>query len=158
MEEVDALADLFEDLSRDLGLRGGELKRVEELLGLCDGERRDFADVFVVDEDSAGFSAETLTSAVGAEGVATIFGEKDADVEFVFFALEGGEESSDAGEPASAVFDEALLLGCEIVPGDVSGYACGFGGAEHFAVVRAVLGRGPWSDGSLCEGLGAIGD
>ena len=71
---------------------------VEELLGFGDGEGGDFADVFVVYEDGAGFGAEALASAVGAEGVAAVFGEEDADVEFVFFALEGCEESADAGE------------------------------------------------------------
>ena len=48
-EEVDALADLFEDFAGDLGLRGGELQVVEEGLGGGDGEGGDFADIFVVD-------------------------------------------------------------------------------------------------------------
>ena len=110
-EEVDALADLFEDLAGDLDLRGGEFEVVEEGLGGGDGEGGDFADVFVVDEDGAGLGAEALAVAVGAEGVAAIFGEEDADVELVFFALEGGEEAADAGvrAAAGAVPDEVLL-------------------------------------------------
>ena len=35
--------------------------------------------------------------AVGAQRVAAIFGEEDADVELIFFALECGEEAADAG-------------------------------------------------------------
>ena len=45
-EEVDALADLFEDLAGDLNLRGGELQIVEEGLGCGDGEGGDGADIF----------------------------------------------------------------------------------------------------------------
>jgi hypothetical protein len=44
-EEVDALADLFEDLAGDL-LCAGELQIVEEGLRGGDGEGGDFADVF----------------------------------------------------------------------------------------------------------------
>ena len=40
----------------------------------------DFADVFIVDEDGAGLGAQALAVAVGAERVAAIFGEEDADV------------------------------------------------------------------------------
>ena len=101
-EEVDALADLFEDLAGDLGLRGGEFEVVEEGLGGGDGEGGDFADIFVVDEDGAGLGAEALAVAVGAEGVAAVLREEDADVELIFFALEGGEEAADAGVRAAA--------------------------------------------------------
>ena len=69
-----------------------------------------------------------------------------------------GEEAADAGEGAVAVFDEALLRGGEVVPGDVGGDACGFGGALHLAVVGAVLGGGPGGDGAFVEGLGLVGD
>ena len=84
---------------------------VEEVLGFGDGEGGDFADVLVVDEDGAGFGAEALAAAVGAEGVAAVFGEEDADVELVFFALERGEEAADAGKGAVAFFDEACWSG-----------------------------------------------
>ena len=111
-----------------------------------------------LDEDGAGFGAEALAAAVGAGGVAAVFGEEDADVELVFFAVEGGEEAADAGEGAVAFFDEALLVGGEVVPGDVGGDAGGFGGADHLAVVGAVLGGVPGGDGAFGEGLGAVGD
>ena len=48
-------------------------------------------------EDGAGFGAQALAAAVGAESVAAIFGEEDADVELVLLALERGEEAADAG-------------------------------------------------------------
>ncbi len=101
LEEVDALADLFEDLSGDLLLRGRESERVEELAGVGDGESGGLADVFGVavagERDGAGFGAEALAAAVGAGGVAAILGEEDADVQLVLFALERFEEAADAG-------------------------------------------------------------
>ena len=109
-------------------------------------------------QDGAGFGAEALASAVGAEGVAAVFGEEDADVELVFFALERGEEAADAGEFVVAFFDEALLVVGEIVPGDVGGDVGGFGGADHLAVVGAVFGGAPGGDGAVGEGLGFVGD
>ncbi len=112
--------------------------RIFPAISICDGEscrlskkfcaavmvRAETSQMFWLDccdEDGAGFGAEALAAAVGAEGVAAVFGEEDADVELVFFALEGGEEAADAGEGAVAVFDEALLVGGEVVPGDVGG-------------------------------------
>src|SRR5260370_21303440 len=97
---------------------------VEESVRRGEGERGEFADVLGWpilrrDEDGAGFGAEALAAAVGAEGVAAVFGEEDADVEFVFFALERGEEAADAGEAVVAFFDEALLARGLIVPRDV---------------------------------------
>ncbi len=46
----------------------------------------------------------------------------------------------------------------EVEPGDVGGDVGGFGGAHHFAVVRAVLGGGPGGDGAFGEGFGLVGD
>ena len=40
------------------------------------------------DQDGAGFGAEALAAAVGAGGVAAVFGEEDADVELVLLAVE----------------------------------------------------------------------
>ncbi len=60
VEEADALADLFEDLAGDLGLCGRELEVVEEAGGGGDGEGGGLADVFVAEEDGAGFGAEAL--------------------------------------------------------------------------------------------------
>src|SRR6185437_5901895 len=99
-------------------LRRRKSQVVEELLSVGNGESGGFADIAVIDEDGAGFGTEALASAVGTESVAAIFGEKDADVQFVFFAIERDEEATDAGEGTVAVFDEALLLRGEIVPGD----------------------------------------
>ena len=69
---------------------------IEKGLGGSDGKGGDLADVLVIDQNSAGFSAEALAPAVGAEGVAAVLGEEDADVEFVFFAFEGGEKAAEA--------------------------------------------------------------
>ena len=88
---------------------GDSCRLSKKLLRRCDGEGGDFADVLLLIRDGAGFGAEALAAAVGAEGVATVFGEEDADVELVFLALERGEEAADAGEAAAAFFDEALL-------------------------------------------------
>src|SRR5215469_2187765 len=130
VKEVDALANLFEDLSGDLSLRGREFERVEELLCFGDGESGDLADVLVVNEDGAGLGAETLAAAVRTEGIAAVLGEEDADVKFVFFSLERSEEAADSREACVAVFDETLLLGGEIVPGDIGGDVGGFGCAD----------------------------
>ena len=70
---------------------------VKEGLGGGDGEGGDLADTPVVDKDGAGFGAEALAAAIGAEGVAAVFREEDADVELVLFALECGEKAADAG-------------------------------------------------------------
>ena len=137
---------------------GESCRLSKKCLRVGDGEGGGLADVLVVDEDGAGFGAEALAAAVGAEGVAAVFGEEDADVELVFFALERGEEAADAGEAAAAVFDEALLLGGEIVPGDVGGDAWrlwrrgssrrGGGGTWWWSRGRWRLGRGS----STCRG------
>src|SRR5215469_2762276 len=103
VEEVDALADLFENLAGDLGLCGREAERVEEVACGGDGERGDLTDVLVVDEDGASFGTQALAAAVGADGVAAVFGEEDADVELVFLVLEGGEEAADALKAGAAV-------------------------------------------------------
>ncbi len=101
---------------------------------------------------------EALAAAVGAECVAAVLGEEDADVELVLLALERGEEAADAGVVAAAFPEEFLLVGVEVVPGDVGGDGCGLGEADHLAVVGAVLGRGPRGDGALREGAGAVGE
>ena len=62
-----------------------------------------------------------MAAAVGAEGIAAVFGEEDADVEFVFFALEGSEEAADAGELVVAFFDKALLVSVRSYQGTLVG-------------------------------------
>ena len=131
---------------------------VEEGLRGGDGEGGDFADVLVVlNEDGAGFGAKALAAAVGAEGVAAVLGEEDADVELVFLALERGEEAADAGVGAATFPEEFLLGGVEVVPGDVGGDGGGFGEADHLAVEGAVFWGGPGGDGALREGAAAVG-
>src|SRR5207302_7527732 len=66
--------------------------------------------------------------------------------------------AADAGELVVAFFDKALLVFGEIVPGDVGGDVGGFGGADHLAVVGAVLGGAPGGDGAVGEGLRFVGD
>ena len=110
------------------------------------------------DEDGAGFGAQALAAAVGAEGVAAVFGEEDADVELVLLALERGEEAADAGVGAASFPEKFLLGGVEVVPGDVGGDGGGLGEADHLAVEGAVLRRGPRGDGALREGSRAVGD
>src|SRR5207247_1999963 len=90
-----------------------------------DGERCDLADVLCWaadggEKDGSCLGAQTLPSAVGAGGVAAVLGEEDADVQFVFFVFEGGEEATYAGESWASVVNEGLLLRCEVVPGGVS--------------------------------------
>src|ERR1019366_3680548 len=130
---------------------------VEEIAGGGDGEGGDLADTAVVDQDGAGFGAEALAAAVGAEGVAAVFREEDADVELVLFALERGEEAADAGVRAAAFPEKFLLGGRERVPGDVGGDGGGLSEANHLAVKRPILRSGPGGDGSLLEGAAAVG-
>ena len=74
-------------------------------LGGGDGEGGGLADVFVAEEDGAGFGAEALAAAVGAGGVAAEFGEEDADVELVFFAVEVAKKPRMPGKPALAFLE-----------------------------------------------------
>ena len=65
---MDALADLFEDLAGDLLLCRRELQIVEE--GLCAAAmvRAEASQMFwSLMQDGAGFGAEALAAAVGAE-------------------------------------------------------------------------------------------
>ena len=104
VEEVDALADFFEDFAGDFLLRRRELQIVEEVCAAV-MVRAEASQMFLVRvtesgrwrADGAGFGAEALAAAVGADGVAAIFGEEDADVELVLLALERCEEAADAG-------------------------------------------------------------
>ena len=163
VEEADALADFFEDGAGDLLLHGGEVDAVEEDFGLGDGEGGDFADVFAFDADGAGFGAETLAAAVWAEGVAAVFGEHDADVELVFFAIHIRKEAVDAEEAGAArvlvaVEEDFVLEGCEVLPGDVEGDGEFGGVALEIGIPGAVLGTVPGVDSAAGEGEGFVGD
>ena len=109
VEEVGALADLFEDLSGDLGLGGRGCRASKKALAAV-MVRAETSAMFLFEEDGAGFGAEAGATAVGAGGVAAVFGEEDADVELVFLGVEVGEEAADAGEAWAAVFDLAVLV------------------------------------------------
>ena len=113
----------MEDASGDFFLHGRERERAEEALGVGDGEGGGIADVLapcrIFDADSAGFGAQALAFAIGAECVAAILAEHDADVELVLLAFQVGEEAEDAVESVAAVEDEGLLVGFEVVPGNV---------------------------------------
>ena len=98
VEEVDALADLFEDLAGDFGLCRRELQIVEEGVRCGDGEGGDLADVLAADEDGAGFGAQALAAAVGAEGVAAVLVRKTRTWSLYFLRSRCGEEAADAGE------------------------------------------------------------
>ncbi len=126
---------------------------IEEGLGGGNGESGDLADILIVDEHGASFGAQALAAAVGAERVAPVLGEEDTDVQLILLALQRREEATNAGERAAAVLDEALLFGGQVVPRNVGGHACGLSGAEHLAMMRAILGRSPRRNGTLPEAL-----
>ena len=88
---------------------------------LGDGHRADFGDRFSGDAHGARFGAQARAVAFGADGVSAIAAEKNAHVQFVFFAFEPGEEALDAGIIRAwvALDDGVALLGGELAEGHV---------------------------------------
>ena len=81
-------------------------------------------------------------------------------MEFVFFALEIVEEAFYAPEIAGGIAfqEQATLVGSEMAPGDVSGYALSARKFLRFLEQDAVAGLGPRLDGAVVERLTGIGD
>ncbi len=136
VEESEALADLFQDAAGDLLLHGSELQVQEEAMRGGDGERGRLADVRCCRRRCLrrcarrGLRRAGAGLALGAERVAAVFGEHDADVELVLLALEQREEAVHAREGTSSVENKGLLLRGQIPPGNV----------ERNAVRHAQLG------------------
>ncbi len=112
----------------------------------------------LADAHSAGFGAQALAFALGAERVAAILAEHDADVELVLLALHQSEEAVDAEESVAAVEDEGLLLWFEAVPGNVQRNAVLLGGLLQFGEVGAILWATPGVDRAIVEGLRLVGN
>ena len=137
---------------------GVSLKSTEEAVGVGDGERCGLADVLIPDADSAGFGAQALSFAFRAERVAAILAEHHADVQLVLLAFKEGEEAVDAEECAVAVEDEGLLVGFEIVPGNVHRNAMLLCGLLQLGEVGAILRAIPRVDGAIFQCLRLVGN
>src|SRR5882724_124333 len=125
VEELEATANFFQDFVGDGFLHFGQLQRREKDARFLDGEFADFGNRFVCDANGAGFGAKARAAAIGASGVTAITAQENADVEFVFFTFEPGEETLDAVEIVFGIAfeDEATLFGGELAPGNVRGNA-----------------------------------
>ena len=121
----------------------------EEARRLFDRHRRDLADVFAADPYLPRFASQAQAAAVGAHGIAAIAAEKDAHVELVLLALQVLEEAAHAPEVAVAADDEVLLLGGEVVPGNIERNARSARVAAHLRGQRPVLRLGPGLDGAF---------
>src|SRR5271168_4826249 len=93
VEKLEAGTDLVENLVGYSRLGGSELQRGEERAGFLYGELADFGDGFAGDADGAGFGTQAGAPALGAQCVTPITAQENADVEFIFFALEIIEEA-----------------------------------------------------------------
>src|SRR6202023_3336088 len=96
----------------------------EELFGGGDGEGGDFADVSAADANRPGVGAKALTTALGTNGVTSVFREHYADVQLVFLALHFSEKAVDSDESGAAgalvaVEQDLLLHWRQILPGYV---------------------------------------
>ena len=121
VKKREALADLLEDRAGNLLLHRREVESREEVFRFGDGERRGLADVEAIDPYGPGFGAETLATAIGTLGVATIFAEHHAHVKLVLLALHLREEavhSDEASLPAQHDFSD--IVG-KLAPGLVEG-------------------------------------
>jgi hypothetical protein len=125
VEELQTGANFIEDFVSDGFLHFGKLQRREENARFFYGEFADFGDGFVRDANGAGFGAKARAAAVGASGVTAISAQEYADVQFVFFAFEPGEEAFDAVEIVFGIAfeDEASMLGGKLAPRNVRGNA-----------------------------------
>ena len=91
-------------------LLGREFERVEEDRRVFYRECADFGKRPAADAHVARLLPQTPAAAIGAERVAAILREKDADVKFVLLRLKPLEEAAHARPTALALDDGALLL------------------------------------------------
>src|SRR2546421_11258792 len=82
-------------------------------------ERADIGERAPADENVARLLSETPSAAVGAERVASVLREEDADVQLVLLRLKPLEEAADAVPTVLALDDGALLLSREFLKGHV---------------------------------------
>ena len=130
-------------------LHGRELQRVEELLGLGDGERGGLADVQAVDADAAGLGAQALAAAIGALGIAAILAQHHAHMQLVLLALHLRKESVDAGKAAFAAQNNLARGLRQLAPGHIERNAQLGGVLAEFGEPGPVLGAVPGVDGAV---------
>ncbi len=158
VEEAEALADFVEDGAGDLFMHGREAERIEEFLGLGDGERGGLADVLAVEADAAGLGPQTLAAAIGTLGVAAILAEHDAHVQLIFLALHLRKEAVDAGKGALAAQDDFARRFRQVAPGHVQRNTQLRRVLAEFGKPGAVLGAVPRIDGAAVQAEILVGD
>src|ERR1043166_4293794 len=108
-----------ENLGGDGGCFGRERERVEEEGGVFDRERADIGERPPADAHVSRLLPQTPAAAVGAERVAAVLGEEDADVQLVLLRLQPLEEAAHAAPTLLALDDGALLLPRQLLKGNV---------------------------------------
>ena len=157
-EEAEAPADLDQHLVGDRGLLRAQCQRVEELLGLARGQRRDPVDRLAADPHGACLASQPRALAVGARLVAAVTAQEHPDVHLVFLPLEPREEAAHPLPVAAvALDDEAPFLGGQITPGHVEAQAEALRDLLQLGEVGAVVRLGPRLDGALRQRLRLVG-
>ena len=144
---------LDQDAAGNLLLLRGQGQVFKEAVRLADGERGNFADILSIEADSSCFGAQTCSFALGAQSVAAVFAQHDTHVQFVFLALEVGEEAVDTKKGLVAIEHKGLLLRGQLSPRRIQGNAMLHGGLAESRLIRAILRPGPGIDGALVQRL-----
>src|SRR5271154_950792 len=160
IQELQPRADLFEDFVGDFGLRFGEVQRGEKNAPFLHRKLANLRDGFPSHAHRASFGAKPRAAAVRASRITAIAAEKNAHVQFVFFAFEPGEESLYALEIVFriALEHQAALLGGELAPGDIRRNAAPARPLFHILQKSAVARLGPWLDRAFVERFAGIRD
>ena len=160
VEEAQALLNFFQDFFGDRGFEFGEFQSVEEGPRFLHGHLTDCGDGASGDFHGAGFGAQAGAVAVGASGVTAVAAEKNADVQFVFFALEPVEKTFDAFVAFFFVaVENGVALGDgQVAVGDVNGNPLGACEFAHFDGQLAVARLSPRFDRAIGERFAFVGD
>ena len=112
IEKLKTRANFLEDFFSDLVLCFGKREGREKRARFLDGKLAKLGDGMAGDADGAGFGAQAGSAAIRASGIPAIAAQKDADVQFIFFAFEPSEKSFDTLESVFRVAfeDETALL------------------------------------------------
>jgi len=123
IEKLQSSANFFENFLRDFGLQLGKNQRGEETSCLFYGELGEFGDRTARYTDGAGFGTEARAATFRACRIAAVPAEKNADVQFVFLALEPVEKTFYAFEIVFRIAfkNQASLLAVSWRHGTVSG-------------------------------------
>src|SRR5580704_10035558 len=160
IEKLQPGANFFEYFLRDFGLQFGKNQRREESSCFFHSELGEFGDGAARYTDGAGFGAEARAAALRAGGVAAVPAEKNADVQFVFLALQPVEKTFYTLEIVFGITfkNQTALLGGELAPRDGEGNPAVAGPFFHVLKQSAVTRFRPRLDGAFVERLAGIGD